>query len=137
MKNRKIVICISLFILIFTCFLISAKPKTVDYYLIGGVIRNSGDGWKLINDKEHEPLNMTSVETTDTSIIVHYKGAKEVISLNVTPDETMASEWYTMGASVGLDFSIISVYDKNLNLVNPKKYISSSGNIWINGIFKK
>jgi hypothetical protein len=75
MKKRKNVISVSLLLLLFACFLISAKPKESGNYFIGGVIRNLGDGWQLINDKEHEPLNMTSVETTDTSIIVHYKSA--------------------------------------------------------------
>jgi hypothetical protein len=134
--RRKFVILISFLLLLFTCILIGAKPKGSSNFFIGGVIRNSGDGWQLINDKEHEPLNMTKVEMTDTAIIVYYKSAKEVITFSATPDETMASVGYTMGASVGLNYAAIFLYDKDLKLVNPKDYISKSGNIWISGMFK-
>ena len=107
-----------------------------NYSITGGVIRNTSDSWFLINNSGHEPINISSVETTDISVILHYKKFNKVVSFNVTPDETMASEGYTMGASVGLDKTIISIYDSGKKLVNPKTYRNKDGNIWVNGIFR-
>lgn len=108
-----------------------------NFSFVGGVIRNVGDGWNAIKDDGHEPVGIRKVETTNEAIIIYYSKAFKVISLNVTPDETMAAEGYTMGASVGLDKTIINVYDKNHNLIDPNEYTNKQGNIWVNGVFIK
>ena len=136
-KNIIVSILTALIVSLVVIFLMPSKLTiNEDYYLIGGVIRNIGEGWELIDDSGHEPLGIDKVETTDDAVIIHYSKADKVVSLNVTPDETMAAEGYTMGASVGLDHSIINIYDGEGNLINPNDYTNDRGNIWINGIFK-
>lgn len=138
MKNVILTILTSVFVVLIASFLFPNKLNVNnDYSFVGGVIRNEGNGWSLINDTDHEPLDIRKVETTKESVIVYYSKAEKVISFNVTPDETMASEGYTMGASVGLDKTVISIFDKNHKLINPNDYVNERGNIWLNGIFKK
>jgi len=108
-----------------------------NYYEVGGVIRNIGEGWFAIDDSGHEPIGITNVETTKDSVVIHYSKANKAVFFSVTPDETMTSEGYTMGASVGLDNAIINIYDKDHNIINPNDYKNSKGNIWVNGRFKK
>jgi hypothetical protein len=110
---------------------LSDKP----YLFIGGVIRNSGEGWYPIINEGHTSVNIESVETTEETIIIHYQPVKKVITFITTPDETMASEGYSIGAKVGLDAAYLYIYDKELNQINPKNYVSDSGNIWICGMF--
>ena len=79
--------------------------------VIAGVIRNSGTGWRLIDDANHEPMNIDSVSVDSANNIVINYGftASKVLSLVVTPDDTFAQK-YTCGASVGLSTATISVY---------------------------
>lgn len=123
-------------ILLFTIVFLFLKKPDEEYVFIGGVIRNTGNGWVLLDNEGHEPLNIINVETTNGAIIIYYSDYDKVITFSVTPDETMAAEGYSMGASVGLNKAIISVFDKDHNLINPNNYSNSSGNIWISGTFK-
>lgn len=107
-----------------------------EYTLVAGVIRNSGNGWALLNDDGHEPIGITGVSQDDQKIIITYAPQSKVIALTVTVDETMAAEGYSVGASVGLDTTRIYIYDKDNNAVNPKDYVNKLGNIWIEGYFK-
>jgi len=139
MKKIIIISIISLILISITMLLLNRiylKKLESEYCFIGGTIRNSGDGWYLLDNDGHEPLNILKVETTDKNIIIYYTGYSKVISFSVTPDETMGAEGYTVGASVGLDHTIINVYDKDHNLINPYDYINGGGNIWISGMFK-
>jgi len=129
----------SLILIFITVLLLNCiyhKKQESEYCFIGGTIRNVGDGWFLLDNDGHETLNIIKVETTDKNIIIYYTEYNKVISFSVTPDETMAGEGYTFGASVGLDNAVINVYDKDHNLINPNDYINGGGNIWINGMFK-
>lgn len=107
-----------------------------DYAIIAGVIRNTGEGWRLIQDNTHETIGITSVSEDNEKIIIKTNDYSKVSSFNVSVDETMAGEGFTVGASVGTSESWIYIYDKDGSLVKPSDYINSSGNIWINGIFK-
>lgn len=77
----------------------SCNPSGV----IAGAIRNDGEGWRVIHDEDHAPINIASVETTQQAIRVHFaiKG-KTIRSFIATPDETLARAGFTIGASVGL-----------------------------------
>lgn len=106
------------------------------YALVAGVIRNSGTGWGFIQDKGHETIGLDSVTQDEEKIIIKYEEKTKVNSVAVTVDETMASEGYSVGASVGFSEMSIFIFDKEGNLVNPTEYQSQNGNIWIQGIFK-
>lgn len=108
-----------------------------EYSMVAGAIRNEGDGWKLIQDDAHETIGIYEVDQDDEKIIIKYNDFSKVNGLTSVADETMASEGYTVGASVGLSETWLFIYDNENNLVKPSEYKNISGNIWINGIFKK
>lgn len=108
-----------------------------DYTIVSGVIRNKGAGWELIQDAGHETIGITNVSQDKEKITISYNKTSKVNSIAVTLDETMTSEGFSTGASVGLEETMIYIYNEDGNLVNPIEYTSDSGNIWIQGIFKK
>jgi hypothetical protein len=115
-----------------------ANDVTIEKIEIGGTIYNNGHGWRILNDKDHEPMNLTSIGQTDSCIeIVHNVNASQVVTWIVTSDEVMAKNGYTVGISGGTKHSFIYIYDKNGNVVKPAKYIKSGANIWIYGILAK
>ncbi|MBE6572991.1 MAG: hypothetical protein E7652_01190 [Ruminococcaceae bacterium] len=110
---------------------------------VAGVIRNSGDGWQLIEDDKHAPLNCKSVSVNESkgSISINYSdlNIKKVITFTVTPDETLSSMGYTCGASVGIDHTDVYIYREKLGIIlekNPNKVVSSNGNLWFSGMFE-
>lgn len=113
----------------------TAATSGADRLYVGGVIRNAGSGWALINDTEHEPVNIIAVTQTTTYIEITYPVTTQVVSFNATVDETMLSAGYRVGASVGVSVTRLYIYDINHDLVNPANYINSQGNIWVNGFF--
>lgn len=129
--NKKIIVLLIIALLV----LLSGCDASPESEFIGCVIRNTGDGWYAINDQYHEPIGITSVETTSKCIRVNYPEKTQVVTFSSTVDETMASQGYTVGASVGESYASICIYDQNLNLVNPNDYIDSLGNIWVSGYF--
>lgn len=75
------------------------------YRVVAGVLRNAGSGWAPIDDIDHHPMNMGAVTYSADSggqIIIDYTaiGATKVVSLVVTPDETLARAGFFAGASV-------------------------------------
>lgn len=116
---------------------ISTVSANESYTIIGGVIRNNGEGWHLIEDETHAPIEINDISQSSEAITVYYDTTEKINTMAITLDETMTAEGYKTGASVGVDRTIIFIYDKDGNLVNPKDYNSETGNIWIQGIFKR
>lgn len=111
--------------------------------LVAGVIRNSGDGWQLIEDKNHSSLNCDSVYIVDDGkcVTVDYSelNVKKVVSFVVCPDETFASLGYTCGASAGTDYTNIYIYENSEGVVlniEPSLVVSETGNFWFIGVFE-
>lgn len=137
MKNKEIINFLKLFaisILIFFGALLY-DSKSDDFTTIGGVIRNTGSGWHLIQDEAHQSLNIKDVKDDNRRVIVTFDEMDKIISVGVTADETMKSEGFSVGASVGISEIHIYIYDKDNKLVNPRNYVNEYGNIWINGLF--
>lgn len=139
----SIVVSVSIFLIGWKLIEWNNQKETVtvdfqeDYTIVAGVIRNTGKGWGLIQDAGHETLGITSVTSDNEKIIVSYANYNKVNSIAVTVDETMALERITVGASVGLNQSLIYLYDSEGMPLNPQDYVNEKGNIWIQGIFKK
>jgi len=95
---------------------------------LAGVIRNTGGTWAFINDVDHEPLNLISVsQPTSTTVRVTYdKAYTKVITFVATPDEGYASNGIFMGASVGLNFADIQLYQSR----TISGYIVYNGSAW-------
>lgn len=103
---------------------------------IAASIRNSGDGWKVVEDDRHAPLNIKKVVTEQTRIMIYYKNnTKRIHSFIVTPDETMTASGYRVGVSALNGVASIYIYDKDGNLINPHHYVTDRGNIWVYGVF--
>jgi hypothetical protein len=102
---------------------------------VAGVIRNTGSGWAQIPDP-HRPINMASITNDSMKITVTYSFTADYVNtVAVTPDETMASQGYVVGVSVGLQYLYIYIY-RNGVLINPNDYVNVRGNIWIYGLFE-
>ena len=81
------------------------------YRLQFGVIRNSGEGWFIVNDPVHEPcgIQSVSVEPNGTIKVTHSVGAVEVGTLIAAVDETFAEKGFIVGSSVGTSISFITI----------------------------
>lgn len=104
---------------------------------VGGVLRNTGSGWYVLNDAAHESSGLTTITQTATYIEVnHPVGALKVHELQVTPDEYYASVGIRVGASVGLTYTRIFFYQgTSATPVNPATLTASNGNLWLSGSF--
>lgn len=102
----------------------SIRQNDKKYKFICCAIRNTGAGFVLINDSEHEPVGVASIAQDANTITLNYDFvASQVGSLVVVPDEIMAKNGIIAGASVGLALSVITVYKSYF--VNA--YITKSG----------
>lgn len=105
---------------------IGETGKTIK--VVACVIRNSGSGWQFINDAGHAPLNCASVSNDNSKITITYNfTAKKVVSFVACPDETMASDFMSMGASVGVDTALINLYQNK----SMGGYIYYDGANWV------
>jgi len=80
------------------------------YKLVAGVIRNTVDGWRLIEDTVHTNMNIDSVSSDTSKITINFSfTAKKIISFIVAVDEDYAKKSYQTGASVGTNVAYIEV----------------------------
>ena len=91
----------------------SNLPDGTTFHLIAGAIRqdeNNPNQWYFINDSNHEPVGVSNVEIQNNYLKITYDQTyNKVISLMVSPDETLSSLNITTGASVGLDHSLLAI----------------------------
>lgn len=84
------------------------------YKVVSCVLRNAGATayFQPLNDGAHSPSNIDSVSTTASIIQLQYGsiGANRVGMLMAQPDEVYAAAGVTLGCSVGLTSTDISVY---------------------------
>ena len=133
MKLERIIL-VSLVILTLVGFTYGGHSSR---YEVAASIKNyDGDGWKVVEDDRHAPLNIEKVVTEQTRILIYYKNCTEKIhSFIVTPDETMTASGYRVGVSASTGVATIYIYDKDGNPVDPQNYVSDKGNIWVYGVF--
>lgn len=99
-----------------------------------GAIRNDGNGFYVISDSAHRPLNICNLQTTTKEVTFDFCGKKAsmVNTLLVAPDETYAAKGIIAGASVGLERVTVQ-FGNFLGRVNPKSLTKPGGNFWIYG----
>ncbi len=107
---------------------------------VAASLRNSGKGWYVIKDGEHEPLGVASV-TNDSEVIrvnLNFK-AKKIHTVVISADEAYATELALVcGASVSLTYIDIKCGHKGAKgLVNPNTLTIPGGNLWVHGVFTK
>lgn len=97
------------------------------YKILACVIRNDGNGWDFVGG-DHEPINILSIEQTGVYIKINYSfTASKVSSLVCTPDEAMASDKMFVGASVGLEYALIYLYQNK----SQGGYAYYNGSAWV------
>lgn len=109
------------------------------YQFLAGVIRNEGDGWKLIQDATHRPINIDSVETISDSsggsIRINYQSfaPNMVGSVIAAPDETFAGAGFTFGTSVAPGYTDIKIGAPD----QQSDYVYYDGTKWVSqkGVF--
>lgn len=104
---------------------------------LAGVMRqdSAGSHWYLIDTPGHTPVNIAYLsEESDGKLRVWYLvPASEVDAVSVTVDETYAQAGVTVGASVGLSYTDLSIYAPfSLQLIGTTptwgSYITTTGN---------
>lgn len=107
--------------------------QSVTYQDFGGTIRNSGNGWHVIDDAGHEPDDLAIGTVTSTYVQVLYPTCDEIVSFVAAPDDTFAMTYgATFGASVGLSNAYIKGRVNGAKF-NPSTWSNTSANIWITG----
>lgn len=95
--------------------------------VVACVIRNDGTGWKQITGA-HDAVNIASIANDNSKITITYNfTALKVVSFVACPDETMASEFMLMGASVGINTALINLYQNK----SMGGYIYYNGTDWV------
>lgn len=100
---------------------------------VAGTIRPDKLGrWFVLDNADHVPINFADVSVTNEYIKLgheHALGVNNVVTMIVTPDETMAKEEVRVGISVGLNFSYIYLGLAERNITTPcvcKRYDSAT-----------
>ena len=86
------------------------NPST-SYNLVGVALRRDttiDPDWFLISDTAHIPINVSDVSLVAPNLQMSYTGEK-IGTMIIAPDETLAADGATAGASVGADFCNISM----------------------------
>lgn len=93
------------------------------------VLKPTSEGWSILNDSAHEPLNVTSVEIAEGHLIIHHDiGNAKVLSCSITPDEMLSKYGIRCGASLGTNLTIIDLF-MNLVVNCYWRYISAQGGL--------
>jgi len=99
-----------------------------NYRVVGGPLRNTGDGFFALEDSGHDPVGIGAVSSDGTGITLDFSfSATKVISLIVGCDETLARLGYTAGASVGLSDATIYVGQP----IGYHDYVQYNGSAWV------
>lgn len=86
----------------------TVADATEEIIPIACAIRPTANGWIIINDEGHNPVNVTGIEISGNDLkIYHTAEATKVGALSITPDETMVRYGISAGASVGTTSSTI------------------------------
>lgn len=105
---------------------------------VAGVLRNDGRGWYALADDHHAPLNIASVHTNPNNIEVRFTfRAQKVLTFIATPDETLARQGLSVGASVDTDRA--RVYLARGRMLDPMTIDTARypwSNLWVYGLFE-
>ena len=76
------------------------------------IIRPTSNGWIILNDTDHEPLNVQNIEVDVQGrlVLTHNNNASKIYGFSISSDETFAKYNINAGASVGQNISLISIF---------------------------
>lgn len=102
---------------------------------LAGVLRPTVNGWVLLNDGGHKPLNLASVADMGEYLRITYSGvASKVGAVVISPDEQMAEWGYRSGVSAGKAYANMWTYSAGGALIRPADMpVTPSRNWWVTG----
>lgn len=113
----------------------AAMPTAVS---VAGVLRNVGAGWSLLNNSTHAPYRFTTVTDMGAYLRVNFDQTfAKVGAVAVSPDEEFARVGYRAGASVGLSYLNLYMYDSAGLPLLPVDVVTPTGNWWLTGVMWK
>jgi len=119
--------------------LLAAPALAQPTHFVAAAIRNTGHGWHVITNDDHQPEGVSGVEAIGDSIVVHFDfKARAIGTFIVTPDETYAKMGFVCGASVNLDSATIQCSRwrwYGSHVVDPATMTAPMGDLWISGAF--
>ncbi|MET3196055.1 hypothetical protein [Bacillus sp. OAE603] len=146
-KSFKLFLLVSSFILVFfiaretangSSYALSTKQVTKsDVIQRGGVIRLGAKGVYLHVNSTHHSVGIRSVKINSSgNLEIGTENVSPIISVNVSPDETLAQKSVIAGASVGNTTTVIKFSKNgkplNLNKASDYKLIASDvSNLWV------
>ena len=87
------------------------NSRTNTHKYLYGIIRPTSEGWTILSDSTHVPVNLDSVEINNGALLLrHNHSFSKVNSFQITPDETFCKYGISAGASVGLNSSTVEIY---------------------------
>lgn len=102
-------------------------------------IRNTGSGWHILNDDDHQPIGVSSIykDQYDFLVLVYSFTATKVHSMVVQPDEYYGCvNQHIAGVSVGLSQAYIALAKTGVDgMVDPDTLTYANGNFWVMGEF--
>lgn len=88
---------------------ITPVDGTPYYYVAGTIQLDHNNNWELLQDENHDSINVDHIEVNPNDITVVYsQPAKTVITAGVNMDETFSQLGYWAGPSVGLGKLVIN-----------------------------
>lgn len=76
------------------------------------IIRPTSAGWIILDDTDHEPLNVQNINVDDQGrlVLTHNNNASKIYGFSISSDETFAKYNINAGASVGKNISLMSIF---------------------------
>lgn len=106
-------------------------------FRVACIIRNTGSGWSILSDIDHQPIGVSHVTQHADHIKLYFSfTATKVHTFNITPDETYgAFDQAVAGASVGLTHAGIIFARPGVNgAIDPALLCNPVGNFFIYGL---
>lgn len=102
---------------------------------LAGVLRPGADGWVLLNDSGHKPINLARAEDMGDYLRIHYTGTfSKVGAVVISPDEQMAMLGYRAGVSAGKAYANAYMFNGMGALIRPADMPADpSRNWWVTG----
>ncbi len=119
---------------------IADKKKADKMVKVAGTLKIINEnGWFMLNDQKHTPINISKIEIDGAYIKIYYTfTASTIHSFIAAPDETLAAKGYFLGARVFRNYAFILVSRLNngiVQIIDPSTIRSANGNIWVHGLF--
>jgi hypothetical protein len=106
----------------------ASKARTFSEKRVSCFLFSQNGTWKVLDNETHDNDGCIAVDQTDKYIKVAYPAFTAATGSAITGDNKFAQRNMTLGASVGQQVTLISIY-KNGKLINPKSITDQYSNI--------